>query len=372
MTIHALEAGDPLTVDARSASTRPPTSAAAPSSWSSSSCCRSSCSRCVGRQTPLVMVVEPDPAHPGHRRGRLRAAAVRGAAPREPDRQGAALPGPARPDDHDQAADRRHDRGRHRVDGAGARRRRRSDPATASSSSVRCASTGPSRAIEPPHHRLDEHRQLRPTRRQGMSDLDDQARRGRTRSTTRSRRSWSRPETSTDPAAIRRLGQELSQLEPVVEAFRRLEATRAELAGAREVRDASDADDELKAMARDEIDRLEADETRLIEELQGPAPAARPERRPRRHPRDPGRRRRRGGGPVRRRALPDVRPLRRAPPLHARAAEPQRDRASAGSRRRSSRSTATAPTAGSSSRAASIASSASRRPNRPAASTPRP
>ncbi len=34
MTIHALEAGDPLT-SARSASTRPPTSAAAPSSWSS-------------------------------------------------------------------------------------------------------------------------------------------------------------------------------------------------------------------------------------------------------------------------------------------------------------------------------------------------
>ncbi len=45
------------------------------------------------------------------------------------------------------------------------------------------------------------------------------------------------------------------------------EATRAELAGARELRDASDADDEMRAMARDEIDRLEADETRLIEEL---------------------------------------------------------------------------------------------------------
>jgi peptide chain release factor 1 len=77
----------------------------------------------------------------------------------------------------------------------------------------------------------------------------------------------SRPETSTDPAAIRRLGQELSRLEPVVEAYRRLEATRTELTGARDVRDASDADDELKAMARDEIDRLEPDETRLIEEL---------------------------------------------------------------------------------------------------------
>ena len=51
-----------------------------------------------------------------------------------------------------------------------------------------------------------------------------------------------KPETSTDPDAIRRLGQELSRLEPVVEAFRRLEATRKELAGVREMRDASDSD----------------------------------------------------------------------------------------------------------------------------------
>ena len=74
------------------------------------------------------------------------------------------------------------------------------------------------------------------------------------------------PATSADPAAIRRLGRELSRQEPVVEAYRRLEATRAELAGARELRD-GDADEELRAMARDEIDRLEADETRLVDEL---------------------------------------------------------------------------------------------------------
>ena len=77
----------------------------------------------------------------------------------------------------------------------------------------------------------------------------------------------SRPEVSADPSEIRRLGQELSRLEPVVEAFRRLEATRAELAGARELRDSGDADDELRSMARDEIDRLEADETLLLDEL---------------------------------------------------------------------------------------------------------
>ena len=76
-----------------------------------------------------------------------------------------------------------------------------------------------------------------------------------------------RPEVSSDPSELRRLGRELARLEPAVEAFRRLEATRVELAGAREVRGSTDADDELRAMARDEIDRLEADESRLLEEM---------------------------------------------------------------------------------------------------------
>jgi peptide chain release factor 1 len=76
-----------------------------------------------------------------------------------------------------------------------------------------------------------------------------------------------RPETSADPNAIRRLGRELARLEPVVAAFRRLEATRSELAGAREVRESTDAGDELKQMATEEIDRLAADEERLLGEL---------------------------------------------------------------------------------------------------------
>jgi len=75
-----------------------------------------------------------------------------------------------------------------------------------------------------------------------------------------------RPETSSDPAALRRLGKELARLEPVVEAFRRLEATRAELAGAREMRD-SESDDEMRALARDEVERLEAEADRLTAEL---------------------------------------------------------------------------------------------------------
>jgi peptide chain release factor 1 len=75
------------------------------------------------------------------------------------------------------------------------------------------------------------------------------------------------PENSSDHEAIKRLGQEMARLEPVVAAYRRLEATRAELAGARELRDAGDGDDELKAMAGEEIARLSADEARLLDEL---------------------------------------------------------------------------------------------------------
>jgi peptide chain release factor 1 len=76
-----------------------------------------------------------------------------------------------------------------------------------------------------------------------------------------------RPEVMAEPSELRRLGQEMARLEPAVAAFRRLEATRGELAGARDVRGATDSDDELRAMARDEIDRLEADEARLLDEL---------------------------------------------------------------------------------------------------------
>ncbi len=77
---------------------------------------------------------------------------------------------------------------------------------------------------------------------------------------------FSLPATSADPDALRRLGRELARLEPVVAAYRQLEEARRELSGAREMRDA-ESDDELKQMARDEIDRLEALEARLLEDL---------------------------------------------------------------------------------------------------------
>jgi peptide chain release factor 1 len=76
-----------------------------------------------------------------------------------------------------------------------------------------------------------------------------------------------RPEVTADPNELRRLGREVARLQPTVDAFRTLQATRQELAGARELRDGSEGDDEMRSMARDEIGRLEADEARLLEEL---------------------------------------------------------------------------------------------------------
>ena len=74
------------------------------------------------------------------------------------------------------------------------------------------------------------------------------------------------PGVASDPDALRRLGKEMARLEPVVRTFRGLEATRAELAGAREMRD-GESDDELRGMAREEVERLEAAEATALEAL---------------------------------------------------------------------------------------------------------
>jgi peptide chain release factor 1 len=73
------------------------------------------------------------------------------------------------------------------------------------------------------------------------------------------------PDVLSDPDALRRLGQEVARLAPVVEKYQELRRARDELAGARQLRD--EGDDEMKALAREEVSRLEADETRLIDEL---------------------------------------------------------------------------------------------------------
>jgi peptide chain release factor 1 len=76
----------------------------------------------------------------------------------------------------------------------------------------------------------------------------------------------STPEVLGDPAQLRRLGRELSRLEPVVAAYRELGEVREQLDGARQLRD-HEADDELKAMARDEIAALETREEALVNDL---------------------------------------------------------------------------------------------------------
>ena len=74
------------------------------------------------------------------------------------------------------------------------------------------------------------------------------------------------PETSRDVEALKRLGQEIARLEPVVEAYRDLRRVRDELAGARVLRDEA-SDDEMRSLVRDEIDQLETEEARLVDEL---------------------------------------------------------------------------------------------------------
>jgi len=74
------------------------------------------------------------------------------------------------------------------------------------------------------------------------------------------------PETSRDIEAIKRLGREVARLEPVVEAYKELRRVRDELAGARLLREEA-ADDEMRSLVREEIERLESDETRLVEDL---------------------------------------------------------------------------------------------------------
>jgi peptide chain release factor 1 len=74
-----------------------------------------------------------------------------------------------------------------------------------------------------------------------------------------------RPETGSDPAALKRLGRELSQLEPVVSAWRELLAARKELAEALEMRDSGD--EEIHDLAQDEVRRLEGREAELVEAL---------------------------------------------------------------------------------------------------------
>jgi peptide chain release factor 1 len=74
------------------------------------------------------------------------------------------------------------------------------------------------------------------------------------------------PEVLGDPAQLKRLGRELARLEPVVQAYRELGDVRSQLDGARQLRDA-ESDEDLRALAREEVSELEGRETGLLEDL---------------------------------------------------------------------------------------------------------
>jgi peptide chain release factor 1 len=75
----------------------------------------------------------------------------------------------------------------------------------------------------------------------------------------------SRPETATDPTLLARYGRELARLEPVVAALHEREAGQQAIEAARA--HLEDADPEVRALARDEIDALETRTTALDAEL---------------------------------------------------------------------------------------------------------
>jgi peptide chain release factor 1 len=75
----------------------------------------------------------------------------------------------------------------------------------------------------------------------------------------------SSPEVASDPSRLEELGRELARLEPVVAAIRSWSAIRDELAATREM--AHDPDEEVRAMARDELETLERREEELDAEL---------------------------------------------------------------------------------------------------------
>ena len=78
-------------------------------------------------------------------------------------------------------------------------------------------------------------------------------------------RQLSTPEVAGDPAQLADLGRELARLDPIVDGLREWRAVRDELDGARGM--AGDPDEEMRAMARDEVERLSARSEQLEAEL---------------------------------------------------------------------------------------------------------
>ena len=75
-----------------------------------------------------------------------------------------------------------------------------------------------------------------------------------------------KPEVIADPTRIHRLAKARAELEPIVDEYRQLKTARGQLEETRQMLREAD-EEELRTLAQEEIDRLEADEARLLREL---------------------------------------------------------------------------------------------------------
>ena len=80
-------------------------------------------------------------------------------------------------------------------------------------------------------------------------------------------RQISTPEAAADPASLADLGREMSRLEPIVAGLRSWRGIQTQLEQARAMGD--DTDEEIRAMAREEVDRLAAQASELEADLRG-------------------------------------------------------------------------------------------------------
>ena len=123
------------------------------------------------------------------------------------------------------------------------------------------------------------------------------------------------PAVFSDQNVYRETNKKLAEIRPTVELYRRYRKAIGERDDTREMLSGLAKDDELRAVAEEELERLESARRRARGAAAQGAPAQGPQRRPQRGARDPRRHRRRRGQLVRRRALPHVLALRRAPGL---------------------------------------------------------
>lgn len=79
-------------------------------------------------------------------------------------------------------------------------------------------------------------------------------------------RLMAQPEVATNPERLREYGQEASELEPLVGLYREYQGVQEALASTRQTL-VGDEDEEMREFAREELERLEAKDSRLLEEM---------------------------------------------------------------------------------------------------------